>query len=276
MIASFPELLARARDRGLPLAGFSCYDLVQAQGVLDAAEAVDADVLILLPTAAFRARRGEALVAALNGAAAAASVPACVQIDHAPNLDTIRAALAAGAAAAMVDGSELPFAENLRFVAAAVAIAADADAAIECELGGDGAEQRQRTDPELARRLLDETGAACLAVAVGNAHGRYRSPPRLDLERLAEVKSAVGGRALSLHGASGIPGEQLRLAAAAGITKVNVNTELRERYLAAIRATSGELARLGNRHGSPTIAIERLRETTRAGASAVFARLARS
>jgi fructose/tagatose bisphosphate aldolase len=102
-----------------------------------------------------------------------------------------------------------------------------------------------------------ETRAACLAVSIGNAHGTYALAPALDWERLAAVRDATA-IALSLHGASGLPDADVRRAIAWGITKVNVNTELREAYLAATGEalpTARVGARLLELHGRQSAAV---------------------
>jgi ketose-bisphosphate aldolase len=140
----------------------------------------------------------------------------------------------------MADGSRLPFDENRELASRAVELAGRYGAHVEAELGhvaggedvADAAQVGKLTDPDEAARFASETGVSCLAVSIGNVHGAYAEPPRLDWRRL----EAVGSRTtvpLSLHGASGIPEADVRQAISLGVAKVNVNTELREAYLAA-------------------------------------------
>ena len=136
----------------------------------------------------------------------------------------------------MADGSARPYADNVEFVRRAAELAARSGAGVECELGGitgdeDVAEAVAAgalTDPAEAVEFMAATGADCLAVSIGNVHGVYRDPPDLDWARLAAIRSGVT-QPLSLHGASGIPPAMLQRAIDAGIAKVNVNTELRQR-----------------------------------------------
>src|SRR5207249_12055319 len=86
------------------------------------------------------------------------------------------------------------------------------------------------TDPGDAARFVERSNAACLAVSIGNVHGVYRGPPALDWARLEEIRRRVNVP-LSLHGASGLSDDDLRHAIRLGISKVNLNTELRQRYL---------------------------------------------
>jgi tagatose 1,6-diphosphate aldolase GatY/KbaY len=177
---------------------------------------------------------GELLLYALVAAADRAAPPACVQLDHVSDLALVRRAFELGAGAAMADGSKLPFAENVELVREAARTGE-----VEAELGGiEGDEDVAAavaagalTDPGEAAAFASQTGAACLAVSIGNVHGSYRDPPVLDWTRLEAIRAQTEVP-LSLHGASGLPDDDLRRAVSYGIAKVNVNTELRERYLA--------------------------------------------
>lgn len=163
-----------------------------------------------------------------------------MQLDHVRDLGLIEAALELGAGAVMADGSRLELEDNVAFVRAAADLAAARGAAVEAELGGiegdedvaGGAAAGRLTDPDEAATVVRRTGAACLAVSIGNVHGHYQRPPRLDWPRLAAIRDRVGVP-LSLHGASGLPDQDVRRAVAMGVAKVNVNTQLREAYLRA-------------------------------------------
>jgi ketose-bisphosphate aldolase len=144
----------------------------------------------------------------------------------------------------MFDGSALPFAENVRLTRQVVAEAHDAGTWVEAELVGyAGDEDRSvaasapasMTDPDVAARFVERTGVDALAVAIGNVHGMAATPARLDFELLARIRAAVDVP-LVLHGASGLPDDEVRAAIALGVAKINVNTELRRAYLGAARA----------------------------------------
>jgi tagatose 1,6-diphosphate aldolase GatY/KbaY len=242
MRTTLTELLTDAAAEHAAVGAFTCYDLAQAAGVLDAAESAGRGVILLVSPASFRASRGSALVAGLDALGRDSSVPVCVQLDHVSDLASVEAAFAAGAGAVMLDGSHLELDGNIELTRAAVRLAADAGGEVECELGGIAGDEDVAeaiaagalTDPEEAADFVAGTGAACLAVSIGNVHGHYREPPQLDFERLRSVRRRVDC-AISLHGASGLPEEQVRTAIGLGVVKVNVNTELRERYLDTLR-----------------------------------------
>jgi len=240
MRVAFERLLDEAAARGGAVGAFTCYDLEVARAVLDAAAARDRGVILLLAPKSFAAPGGDLLAAALCAVVDRAPARACVQLDHAEDLDAIEAAFQIGVGAALADGSRRSFEDNVAFAEAAVALARRHGAHVEAELGGiagdedvaDAVAAGALTDVEQARALVQRAAVDCLAVSIGNVHGIYREPPRLDWDRLAAVGAAVPVP-LSLHGASGLPDADVRRAIAGGVRKVNVNTELRARYLDA-------------------------------------------
>lgn len=249
MIVPFSDLLDEARSGGRAALAFTSYDIATAAAAVAAAEQREAGVILLVSSESFRAPTGPALVAALLALADAATVPACVQLDHESDLERVESAVRAGVGAVMVDGSRLPFEENIALVAEAKAVAERHGVQLEAELGHiEGDEDiavvgvaGALTEPDEAAEFVERTGAACLAISIGNVHGSYREPPRLDWDRLEALSSAVGVP-LSLHGASGLSAEDLRRAISGGIVKVNVNTELREAWFRTILADAPELA----------------------------------
>jgi tagatose 1,6-diphosphate aldolase GatY/KbaY len=237
MLAAFDELLAQAGSDGRAVGGFTAYNLETAAAVIQAAESHGVGVMLLISEHAFSSHAGPALASTLLAVGERASVPCCVELDHVASVATIKTALEAGIGAVMADGSRLSYAQNVELVKSAVRLAERFDAAVEAELGrieGDeeiatAAAEGKLTDPEKAGSFLARTGASCLAVSIGNAHGRYTRPPELDLERLERIDSATAAP-LSLHGASGLRDEDVTATIRRGIRKVNINTELRDRY----------------------------------------------
>jgi ketose-bisphosphate aldolase len=244
MKASFAELVAEAGARSGAVGAFTCYNLETAAGVLLAAEEGGRGVVLLVSRQSFEARGGNLLGAALVAASERAAVPACVQLDHVSNLDEIEAAFDLGFGAVLADGSALPCEDNVALVERAVRVAARAGGHVEAELGGIAGDEDVAqaaaaagalTDAEQAQEFVELTGAACLAVSIGNVHGAYGQTPDLDWARLDAIRARVACP-LSLHGASGLPNSDLHRAIVGGIAKVNVNTELRQRYLAVTEA----------------------------------------
>jgi tagatose 1,6-diphosphate aldolase GatY/KbaY len=244
MLISFEDALADAERRGAAIGAFTVYGFEAACAVLAAAGERDVPVILLVSDQTFRAEHGPQLVRALRALAESGSARCCLQLDHATDLSAMRAAIAAGVNAVMADGSKLPYEENAALVRAAVTFGAG----VEAELGRVSGEEDAAvaaargalTDPEQAPDYVARTGAACLAVSIGNVHGRYSEPPRLDWARLEAIRDRVPVP-LSLHGASGLSDADLVRAVAMGIRKVNVNTELRDRWFQVLEQRVPEL-----------------------------------
>jgi tagatose 1,6-diphosphate aldolase GatY/KbaY len=248
VLIGFRDLLEERRGRRAAAGAFTCYTLTTAMGVLRAAEAERAPVILLLSEASYSASDGRLLLAALTAAAERSSARACVQLDHTADPDLIARALVDGAGAVMADGSRLPYDANAELVRKVRMLATDTTG-IEAELGHvEGGEDvaaataaEGLTDPDEAARYAAETSADCLAVSIGNVHGHYAAPPALEWARLARIRELVD-LPVSLHGASGLSDDDVRRAVAAGICKVNVNTELRARLFAELERRVPETA----------------------------------
>jgi tagatose 1,6-diphosphate aldolase GatY/KbaY len=243
LLVPFRELLHERWAARAAVGAFTCYDVTTALGVVRAAEERDAPAILLVSESSFRGREGRLLACAFGTVAAEADIRACVQLDHVSDVALIGEALAAGVGAVMADGSRLPTRANAALVAR-VRATADADVGVEAELGHvEGGEDVAAasavgalTDPNEARSFMEATGADCLAVSIGNVHGAYAEPPRLDWGRLERIRESLGEVPLSLHGASGLSDEDVRRAIALGVCKVNVNTEIRARYVDELQA----------------------------------------
>lgn len=242
MITTTQLLLQAAQAGGYAVGAFNVYNLEGVKAVIAAAEAERSPVMLQIHPAALT-YGGPPLVALCLSAAERAQVPAAVHLDHSSSATAIREALAAGLPSIMADGSHLSYAANVAFTAEMTALAHEYGAAVEAELGRiSGTEdgltvaefEARMTDPALAADFVAQTGVDALAVCIGNVHGVYHRPPNLDFARLAAVRAAVDVP-LVLHGASGLPESMIREAIDLGITKLNVNTELRNAYIGALR-----------------------------------------
>ncbi len=241
MLMKGTEELREAAAAGRALAAFSVYNLETTQAVVAAAERTGLPVLIGAGSSAFAHAGREPLARTALEAAAAASVPVGVHLDHCRDLDEIDACLELGYSSVMFDGSALSLEENILRTRAAAERAHAAGAWVEGELGGvpgdedtsEAAAAAAMTDPEEAARFVAETGVDVLAVAVGNVHGLAAGVTRIDLDRLTAIADACPVP-LVLHGASGVDRDVLRAAAAAGVVKFNVNTELRRAFFDAL------------------------------------------
>lgn len=255
MRAQLDELVGSTLQQGAAVPAFTCYDFTTALAVVGAAEEAGRSVILLVAPRTAATTNGLRLISALRGLADAASVPVAVQLDHASDLSVITAAAAAGADSVLADGSSLPYEENIalvRDVRAALAAQGSAGVVIEAELGGlagdedraFGADPKAHsagndvaglTDSAQVEDFVARTGAQLLAVAVGNVHGKYKGEPELRWDVLQDI--AVRTHIpLVLHGASGIPAEELAKSPAMNVGKVNFNTELRTNVLSTLEA----------------------------------------
>ena len=233
MLVNLNDVLTPAGGYAVGL--FNTVNLEMARGVLAAAEEQNAPVIIgtaevLLPYGPL-----EELSWLLLPMARRAKVPVVVHLDHGLHYETCRQALELGFTSVMYDCSTDPYEENVRKVREMVELAHSYGATVEAELGhvGDNPAEGSApvspeacyTSPEEARDFVEKTGVDALAVAVGTAHGAYRFPPKLDVDRISRIAQAVHVP-LVLHGGSGLSDDDFREAIRRGIAKVNIFTDI--------------------------------------------------
>ncbi len=241
MLLRGTEALHEAHRSGRALCGFSTYNAETTAAIVAAAELTGLPVLLQAGSSAFRYAGLEVLAHAALTAAARTTAQVGVHLDHSRSLEEIAVCLRLGYSSVMVDGSHLPFEQNVALTAEAVRLAGPAGAWIEGELGAVTGDEDvseptapgQLTDPAQAEEFVARTGVDALAVAIGNVHGTAGPAAVLDLERLAELTARVDVP-LVLHGASGVDDEVLQRAVRGGVAKINVNTELRAAFFAAL------------------------------------------
>jgi tagatose 1,6-diphosphate aldolase GatY/KbaY len=235
------EMLKSARRDGYAVGAFNIENMEMAQAVIAAATEARAPVILALTPKTVQYAPPGVFVAMVRALAGAAPVPVALHLDHGDSLETVRAALEAGFTSTMLDGSTLPYEENVAAVAGAVRLARGYGVPVEGELGTVGGKEDghvaagpQYTDPDQAADFVQRTGISSLAVAIGTAHGPYKETPRLDIHRLEAIARAVS-LPLALHGASGLTDEAIAACIARGISKVNFATELRQAFSDALR-----------------------------------------
>jgi ketose-bisphosphate aldolase len=247
MLAQGSSLLTDARQQGRAVPAFTAYSLEGVRAICAAAERNGLPAIISAGSSSFRAVGREPLAAAARAAAERAAVPVGVHLDHSTDPDEIAACIALGYTSVMIDGSALPFEENVALTRRVVEHAHAHGVWVEGEVGGlagdedasSDAAAAELTDPGQAGEFVQRTGVDALAPAVGTVHGYTDRPVHVDIERLEAIRDAAGVP-LVLHGASGLPDDELRAAVAAGVAKVNVNAELRRAYIGALRAGLAE------------------------------------
>ena len=234
MLVNMREMLEKARKGGYAVGFFDTINVEMARAVIETAEELQAPVIvgtaeILLPMMALE-RTAEFLIPM----ARKASVPVAVHYDHGLTFQKCMEALNLGYSSIMYDCSTASYEDNLKNVAEMVRICHAMDVTVEAELGhvgdNEGAGKLENpsdyyTDPDVAKDFVEKTGADALAVAVGNAHGDYKFPPKLDFDRITEIAEKTG-IPLVLHGGSGLSDYDFREAARRGVSKVNIFTDL--------------------------------------------------
>ena len=244
------ELLLDAQRNHYAVGAFNVENMEMMQAVVEAAQAERAPVMLQTTPSTLK-YAGTAVFAAMAQAVAGASAaPVAIHLDHGDSFELCARAAEDGYTSLMIDGSKLPLEENIALVRRVVELAAGSalKPCVEAELGRLGGKEDSLevrpgediyTDPGEAARFVRETGIDTLAVAIGTAHGFYKGKPKLDFERLAQLRDAVP-TPLVLHGSSGVPDEDVQRAISLGVCKVNFATELRVAYTEAVRRTLAE------------------------------------
>ena len=239
-------MLDAARQGRYAIGAFNIYNLETVDAVLEAAHDLRSPVVIALGERYLKNFPIQAVAAIVKTLARDSRVPVALHLDHAQKLESIEQAIAAGFTSVMIDGSKLPFSENITVTKRAVSLARPHGVSVEAELGRvvrtGVAEADLFTDPQEARQFIEETKVDALAIAIGTVHGLYKGEPTLDLVRLAQIAEKVSAP-LVLHGVSGLPDHLIKSAIQLGVAKLNVNTEI---SIQGVNAARGFLAEKGN------------------------------
>lgn len=234
-------VLNKAKAGRYAVGAYNFINMEMVYGILEAAQERNVPVILqfaqVFEPIVNISRMGKMLVAA----AESASVPVVVHLDHGQDLDMVKRCVDLGFTGIMIDASGKPFEENVAVTSAVVDYCKPLGIPVEAELGhvGEGASYDLSTyaytDASLAGEFVARTGISALAVAIGNAHGAYKSTPKINFEVLSEVEKNVSVP-LVLHGASGISDEDIRKCIAGGITKINIFTELTQQIMTEVNA----------------------------------------
>lgn len=230
------QMLLDAQKGKYAVGAFNAENMEMVKAIIAAAEELRAPVMIQTTSSTIKYGGVETYAALVAAEAKKATVPVCLHLDHGSSYELAVQCVMAGYTSVMMDGSKLPFEENVMVSRQVAEMAAAVGIPCEAELGKVGGKEDDveavadtNTDPEEARLFVEQTGITSLAVAIGTAHGFYVGTPVLDTERLTEIRKVVDVP-LVLHGASGLTDDQVRECVARGICKVNFATELRNAY----------------------------------------------
>ena len=236
------QMLTDAQKGGYAVGAFNAENMEMVKAIIRAAEELKAPVMIQTTPSTVKYASLEMFVAMVAAEARNASVPVCLHLDHGSSFELAVRAVKEGYTSVMIDGSKLPFEENIDVTSRVVSVAHPNGIPVEAELGKVGGKEDDlvavadtNTDPMEAKEFVERTGIDSLAVAIGTAHGFYVGTPVLDKERLSEIRKVVD-IPLVLHGASGLSKEDVMDCVKRGICKVNFATELRKAYTDAGKA----------------------------------------
>ena len=237
------EMLKKAQEGAYAIGAFNAENMEMAQAIVAAAEEEKAPVIIQTTPGTLKYAPPKCFAGIVNRLARDAKVPVALHLDHGNSYELAWECAWEGYTSLMIDGSKLPFEENVDLTRRVVEMAGSLP--VEAELGTvggkeDGMEAKpQYTDPDQAAEFVRQTGISSFAVAIGTAHGVYKGEPKLDLERLSAVREKVD-IPLVLHGTSGVPEDQVRECIRRGICKVNYATDLRIAFTAGVKKAIGE------------------------------------
>lgn len=232
------EMMLKEAQKGHYAVGaFNVENMEMVMAVVEAAQEMRSPVIMQTTPSTVKYAGLDYFLANVKTAAERAEIPVAMHLDHGSSFGLAMQALRTGYTSIMIDGSHEGFEENIALTRAVVDACAPSGVPVEAELGKvggkeddlDGGEGDGYTDPHMAQEFVERTKASSLAIAIGTAHGIYRGEPKLDQERLSEIRRLVSVP-LVLHGASGVPDEAVREAIRRGICKVNYATELRIAY----------------------------------------------
>ncbi|MFQ9288781.1 MAG: tagatose-bisphosphate aldolase subunit GatY [Intestinibacter bartlettii] len=241
MLVTTKEMLLKAQEGNYAVGAFNVENMEMVMAVIAAAEELNAPVIMQTTPSTVKYAGLDYYLANVATAAKNAKVPVAMHLDHGSSFSLAMQALRQGYTSIMIDGSHSVFEENIAITKSVVDACKPSNIPVEAELGKVGGKEDDLdggdggyTDPKEALEFVQKTGVNSLAVAIGTAHGVYKGEPKLDLDRLVEIRKIVDVP-LVLHGASGLSEEAVKESIKRGICKVNFATELRIAYTDGVK-----------------------------------------
>jgi len=243
MLVTGKEILQHADKNGYAVGAFNVVNMEMLQAIIAAAEEEKSPVIVQTSEGAIKYAGIGLISKMMRQAAEDASVPVAVNLDHGTTYESVMSCVDNGWTSVMIDGSHHSLDENIEVTKKVVQSAHAKGVSVEAELGRLGGvednisvdeKDATHTNPDEAKRFVDETGVDYLAIAIGTAHGKHKGVPVLDFERLDVIKKLVN-IPLVLHGASGICDADIRKAISLGVNKINIDTDLRIAFTDAIK-----------------------------------------
>lgn len=263
------QCLEEAEKGGYGVGAFNVNNMEQLQGIMKAARELNSPVIVQASRGALRYTNFVYLKNLVQAAVEEnPDIPVVLHLDHGDSLETVKKAIDLGFTSVMIDGSHLPFEENVAITREVVEYAHRFGVSVEAELGTLGGIEEdivgevQLTDPDQAEEFVKLTGCDSLAVAIGTSHGAYKfkAEPKLEIDLVQEIYDRVK-IPLVLHGASSVPPElaerinqyggnivgsfgvpipSIQEAIARGVRKINVDTDTRMAMTGAVRQLLAE------------------------------------
>ncbi|MDG3085059.1 tagatose-bisphosphate aldolase subunit GatY [Vibrio hannami] len=231
-------LLKDAQKNGYAIPAFNVHNLETVHVVLDTAKRLGSPVIVAGTPGTYKYGGIPEMISIVDTAARDRDMQVVLHLDHHHDLGDIEYKVRSGIRSAMIDGSGLPLEENIALTKQAVELCHRFGCSVEAEIGQLVGQEDDLivevandpyTVPEDALKLVQDTNIDSLAIAIGTAHGMYKETPKLDFERLKKIRDLID-IPLVLHGASGVPHEDVSRCIDMGICKVNVATELKIAY----------------------------------------------
>jgi len=235
------DMLNKAYKNNYAVCAFNAENLEMVQAIIWGAEEMNAPVIIQTTPSTVKYTGCEYFNAIVRTAAENANIPAALHLDHGDSFDLVCEAIENDYTSVMIDASKKSFEENIEITRETSGFARIVNIPVEAELGQVGGKEDELesdgdiyTNPADAVEFIKRTKINSLAVAIGTAHGLYKTQPKLDLDRLSQIKKVVN-IPLVLHGATGLSDETVKECVKRGINKINFATELRAAYTNAVR-----------------------------------------
>ncbi|MBC8590113.1 class II fructose-1,6-bisphosphate aldolase [Wansuia hejianensis] len=243
MLVTGKELLLDAQKNNYAVGAFNINNMEVVQAIIQAAEETNSPVILQASQGGLKYAGVEYIAALGKLAGKNAKVPVALHLDHGTDFEQVMQCIRHGFTSVMIDASRFPLEENIQYTKKVVEIAHSVGVTVEAELGKIGGTEDHITvsekdatftDPKEAKIFAEETGVDYLAIAVGTAHGVYKGEPKLDYDRIEEIRNTID-IPLVLHGSSGVPSESLQKAISLGICKINIDTDIRAAFAKTVK-----------------------------------------
>ncbi len=241
-------LLDKAEKGRYAVGAFNCNNMEIVQAIITAATEENSPVIIQASQGALKYAGIDYIVALTRVAAEQTHVPVALHLDHGTDFLQIMQCVSRGFTSVMIDGSKFSLEDNIAITNKVSEVARACGLSVEAELGKIGGTEDHisvsekdaiYTDPQEAEYFVKNTDIDALAIAIGTAHGQYKGIPKLDLPRLEKIRSLISVP-IVLHGSSGVPDDTIRAAIERGVSKINIDTNVREAFMAGLKDALAE------------------------------------